>query len=134
VTTLDIARAAAEQRFSTSHVRLRLRLSTTTPMTGHAETSRGYLRELPGQGFVAIEVKQEFSLLRGWHFRGSLVVERRAASRRPGHSPPVIAEATGKSMESVIQQLLPTAECNPAIGAAVLRMQRSSEDEYVSRR
>jgi hypothetical protein len=46
----------------------------------------------------------------------------------------VIAEATGKSIESVIQRLLPTAECNPAIGAAVLRMQRLAEVECASRK
>jgi hypothetical protein len=91
-----------------------------------------YLRQLPGQGFVAIEVAVEFSFLHGHQYRGSLVIERRAPWRRPGHRPPIIAEANGKSIEAVIQQLLPIAECNPAIGAAVLRMKRQGEVEFAS--
>jgi len=95
---------------------------------------QAYLRSLPGRGFVAIKVAPAFSLFQGRHYRGSLIVERRAPWRRPGHRPPVIAEATGKSIASVIQHLFPSAECDPAIGAAVLRMQRLAEDECASGR
>ena len=93
------------------------------PHTTHdSTTQRAYFRELPGRGFVAIDVTPATSLFRRRHYRGSLIVERRAESRRVGHAPPVIAEASGESVESVIQQLLPAAECNPVIGAALLRL------------
>lgn len=85
-----------------------------------AKTQRAYTRELPGGGFVAIDVTSVTSLRHGRHFRGMLIVERRATWRRDGHVPPVIGQASGSSVESVVQQLLPAAESNPAIGTALL--------------
>lgn len=87
-----------------------------------SETQRAYLRELPGAGFVAIDVESVSSLFRRPRYHGKLTVERRANWRREGHSPPVIAEASGRSIEAVVQQLLPAAEYNPSIGAALLRL------------
>jgi len=85
-----------------------------------AKTQRAYTRELPGGGFVAIDVTSVTSILGGRHFRGTLIVERRVSWRRDGHMPPVIGQASGSSVESVVQQLLPAAESNPAIGMALL--------------
>jgi len=97
----------------------------------HAQ--RAYSRELPGGGFVAIDVTPVKSLFHTKYFHGTLMVERRSDGRREGHDAPIIAEATGSSAESVVQQLLPVAESNPAIGTALMhrstgtaaRMQRS---------
>jgi hypothetical protein len=93
----------------------------TMTMTSDSKTQRAYVRELPGGGFVAIDVTPATSLLPGRHFHGAIVVERRAYWRREGHSPVEVADATGKSVGVVVQELLPTAESNPAIGAALLR-------------
>jgi hypothetical protein len=82
---------------------------------------RPFERELPGGGFVAIEVSPTRSVWRNPVFRGRVIVERRAASRRSGHEPPVVATAAGPTFESVVQQLFPTAQCNATIGAALMR-------------
>jgi hypothetical protein len=89
-------------------------------MRRKSRTQRAYSRDLPGSGFVAIDVTAVSSLFHGWRFHGTLTVERRASWRREGHAPPVIAEASGSSLESVVRQLLPAAQYNPAIGAALL--------------
>jgi len=85
-----------------------------------AKTQRAYTRELPGGGFVAIDVTPVTSLLHGRRFHGTLTVERRSNWRRDGHTPPVIGHASGSSVEAVVRQLLPAAESNPAIGTALL--------------
>ena len=56
-------------------------------------------------------------------YEGKLVVERRSKSRRKGHVPPVVGQAWGRTVEEVVQQLLPSAQYNPAIGAAILRLE-----------
>jgi hypothetical protein len=85
-------------------------------------TERAYLRTLPGGGYVAIDVKYVRRLFRRGQYRGVMLVERRSAGERHRTLEPiVIARATGETMDSVIHQLLPAAECNPAIGAALLR-------------
>lgn len=81
---------------------------------------RVFVRELPGGGFAAIDVRPA-NLLPARRYLGTLVVERRAVARRDGHTPPVIAEATGQSVESVLQQLLPAAQFNAAIGLGLLQ-------------
>ena len=86
-----------------------------------SKTERAYVRELPGGGFVAIDVHAVHSLFHGRRYVGTLAVERRTGWRRAGHTPPIIAEASGPSVESVVEQLLPIAQSNPAIGAAILR-------------
>ena len=85
-----------------------------------AKAQRVFLRDLPGGGFVAIDVVPVTSLLHGRRYHGTLVVERRASWRRHGHVAPVIGEATRSSVDAVVQQLLPAAEWNPAIGAALM--------------
>lgn len=90
-------------------------------MPNDSKTQRAYVRELPGGGFVAIDVRPATSLLHGHHFHGTLVVERRAQWRREGHAPVEIADASGKTVDAVVGALLLTAESNWAIGAALLR-------------
>lgn len=85
-----------------------------------AKPQRAYVRELPGGGFVAIDVAPVTSLFHRRHYHGTLMVERRASWRREGHTAPVIGEASGSSVEAVVEQLLPAAEWNPAIGAALM--------------
>jgi hypothetical protein len=85
-----------------------------------AETQRAYMRELPGGGFAAIDVTAVTSLLHGRHYHGILIAERRASWRREGHNAPVIGQASGSSVEAVVRQLLPAAEWNPAIAAALM--------------
>ncbi len=85
-------------------------------------TERAYLRTLPGGGYVAIDVKWVRRLFRRGCYRGVVLVERRSAGEGDRTLEPIaIARATGATMDSVIHQLLPAAECNPAIGAALLR-------------
>lgn len=84
---------------------------------------RAYQRALPAGGFVAIDVVHTRSLRRAHLYEGKLVVERRSRSRRKGDAPPVVGRAWGRTVEEVVQQLLPAAQYNPAIGAAILRME-----------
>ena len=85
-------------------------------------TERVYHRVLPGGGYVAIDVTRERRWLRRSRYRGILIVERRAdAARHRRLRPVVVAEATDVSAEAVLRALLPAAECNPAIGSALLR-------------
>ena len=84
---------------------------------------RVFRRDLPGAGFVAIDIATSRSLFGRRRFDGSVVVERRSQPSRGGVAP-VIARACANSIESVIQQLLPSALSNAAIGAALLRRSR----------
>jgi hypothetical protein len=91
-------------------------------MRWKSKTLRAYQRELPGGGFVAIDITTAVTMLRGRCWYGRIVVERRSEpSRRTGNAP-VIGHAADKTMELVMQQLLPTALCNQSIGAAILRL------------
>ncbi len=87
-----------------------------TTSTSH----RAYVRELPGGGFVAIDVRATRTMLHGRSYDGAVIVERRANWRRAGHTPPVVALVTGDDEEAVVRQLLPIAQSNAAIGAAIL--------------
>lgn len=85
-------------------------------------SSRVFTRDLPGGGYVAIEIDSRRSLLHPRRLTGHVIVERRADVRRDGHAAPRVAVASGNTVEDVMQQLLPVAESNAAIGAALLRM------------
>ena len=91
-------------------------------MPNDPRSSRPFHRELPGGGFVAIEITPRTS---DWQERvvydGRIVVERRAHDRRYGHEPPVIANVSAGCAEAVVDQLLPAAQSNSMIGAALLR-------------
>ena len=95
-----------------------------TLMIKSSDCHRAFERALPGGGFVAIDIASERTIWRNRVFHGTLVVERRASERRAGHSPPVVALSSGSSLDSVIQHLLPTAQCNAAIGAALMDLER----------
>ena len=83
---------------------------------------RVYLRALPGGGYVAIDVTRVHRWFRRPRYRGVVLVERRTdGDRHRTLRPVVVAEALGDSAESVLRKLLPSAECNPAIGSALLR-------------
>ena len=91
-------------------------------------------RELPGGGFVTIEVTPVRSIWRNTEYRGRVVVERRTAPRGRGHEPPVVASASGSTFESVMQQLMPAAQCNATIGAALLRLQPVTPATHTGKR
>ena len=90
-------------------------------MPRNTESSHAFHRELPGGGFVTIEVTARRRMWRDHVYDGRVVVERRANQRREGHEPPVIATASGACAKAVVEQLLPAAQNNAAIGAALLR-------------
>jgi hypothetical protein len=90
-----------------------------------ADVIRVYQRDLPDRGFVAIDVRRvRAGLWRPRRYAGSVIVERRSARRNGNHPPPVIARAAGRTVEDVVQALLPAARSNETIGAACLRFSR----------
>lgn len=79
-----------------------------------------YSRELPGGGYVAIEVLDS----EGPTHRARLSVERRSdPQRRVGHYPPVIAEANGPSRAGVFTELFRIASDNVAIARGIMEWQ-----------
>ena len=77
-----------------------------------------YTRELPGGGYVAIEVKREPQTA-----RIRLSVERRAKSeRRDGHDPIVIAETDGDERSPGFAELYQMAADNAAIARKLLEI------------
>ena len=78
-----------------------------------------YVRDLPGGGHVEIQVTSRED---GAHAR--LVVERRSdPRRRQGHTPPVVAEATGATAADVFDRLHAIARDNVAVARALIRWQ-----------
>ena len=90
-------------------------------MSWRSRSCRAFKRDLPGGGYVAIDVTSTKSMWRRRIHEGKVVAERRATWRREGHAQPVVAEASGRSLEAVVQQLFPMAQCNATIGSALLR-------------
>lgn len=85
----------------------------------HDNTAPVYRRELPGGGYVAIDVKRETSAL-----RTRVSVERRSrGERRDGHRPIVIAEADGDERSPGFAELYRIAADNAAIARALLRIE-----------
>lgn len=91
-----------------------------------SESYRVYERELASRGYVAIDVEPEHSFLGRRRYHGHVVVERREETRREGHTPPVVAEARGRSVEDVIRALLPAAQNNATIASALLRREHAA--------
>jgi hypothetical protein len=78
-----------------------------------------YTRELPGGGFVAIEAAADAA---GYH--AQISVERRGdPKRREGHTPPVIAEASGSTTSDVLQELYEIAADNVAVARGLIEWQ-----------
>ena len=88
-------------------------------------TSPVYRRELPGGGYVAINVERERELA-----RTRVCVERRAReARREGHVPVVIAEADGDDRSPAFGDLYRLAADNAAIARALLEIEGPQNDD-----
>lgn len=86
---------------------------------------RLYVRDLPGGGYVAIDLLGDSEPDRGVPCRARISVERRATSeRRSGHAPPVIAEAEGDSRSQVFGDLYRIACDNVAVARGLLHWRR----------
>ena len=84
-----------------------------------------YRRELPGGGYVAINVEAERGLA-----RSRVRVERRAReARRDGHAPVVIAEADGDDRSPAFGDLYRLAADNAAIARALLEIEGPQRDD-----
>jgi hypothetical protein len=97
----------------------------------NSRIGRLYERELPGGGYVAIDVSVE---TRGEdavpHTR--VFVERRSeAVRRSGHMPPCIAEADADDSTTEFSDLLRIARDNVAIARALLDLDAVREENVV---
>jgi hypothetical protein len=98
-----------------------------TSETTESHTSL-YRRELPGAGYVAIDVT---SALDGADSEGSetrtrirVYVERRASEeRRAGHAPPVVAEFAGDQEAPEVAELYRMASDNAALARALMAWQ-----------
>jgi hypothetical protein len=78
-----------------------------------------YWRELPGGGYVAIDIRREREIP-----KSCVSVERRAkAERRGSHSPVVIAEADGDERSPGFADLYRLAADNAAIARALLEIE-----------
>jgi hypothetical protein len=78
-----------------------------------------YWRELPGGGYVAIDIRRERE-----RPKSCVSVERRAKhERRGGHNPVVIAEADGDERSPGFADLYRLAADNAAIARALLEIQ-----------
>src|SRR4051812_27591307 len=79
-----------------------------------------YRRDLPGGGYVAIEVERDITTT-----RTRVSVERRAlADRRDGHQPIVIAEADGDERSPSFTDMYRIAADNAAIARALMAIER----------
>jgi hypothetical protein len=83
------------------------------------ESGSVYHRELPGGGYVKIDVVREKELP-----RTCVSVERRAKhERRPGHRPVVIAQADGDERSPAFADLYRMATDNAAIARKMLELE-----------
>lgn len=91
-------------------------------------STRLYRRELPGAGYVAIDVTHMDDATRGGvaenGSRVRLFVERRAdQERRAGHQPPIVAEFTGNARSAEVGELYRMAADNAALARALIEWQ-----------
>lgn len=87
-----------------------------------------YRRELPGAGYVAIDLTQpeddSESVRTSTGSRIRVSVERRAdEQRRSGHHPPVVAEFTGDDRAPEVGELYRMAADNAALARALIEWQ-----------
>src|SRR3569623_3316058 len=83
------------------------------------ESGSIYQRELPGGGYVKIDVNREPR-----QSKTRVAVERRAKhERRPGHKPVVIAEADGDERSAAFGDLYRMAADNAAIARRMLEIE-----------
>ena len=93
-----------------------------------AVRTRLYRRDLPGAGYVAIDVAHlptdEASGDGSARSHIRIYVERRAnEARRTGHTPPVVAEFTGDRSSPEVGELYRMAADNVALARALLEWQ-----------
>ena len=97
-----------------------------------------YRRELPGAGYVAIDLTHSYdegeSARTSEGSRIRVCVERRAdEERRSGHHPPVVAEFTGDDCAPEVGELYRMAADNAALARALIewqgRRQRKAKDD-----
>jgi hypothetical protein len=87
--------------------------------TVEADIAAVYRRELPGGGYVAIDVMRVREII-----RTRVSVERRAADeRRDGHQPVVIAESEGDERSAGFTGMYRIAADNAAIARAILELE-----------
>jgi len=92
-------------------------------------STRLYRRELPGAGYVAIDLTHSLddatdarSTSAGSRIR--LYVERRAdEARREGHSPPMVAEFAGDQRAPEVGEIYRMAADNAALARALIEWQ-----------
>ncbi len=85
----------------------------------HDNTAPVYRRDLPGGGYVAIDIKREPEFA-----RTRVSVERRSKDeRRDGHRPVVIAEVDGDERSPGFAELYRIAADNAAIARALLQIE-----------
>ena len=95
------------------------------PRTSEGISALVYRRELPGGGYVAINV----DAVRGFA-RSRVCVERRAReARREGHAPVIIAEADGDDRSPAFGDLYRLAADNAAIARAMLEIEGPQRDD-----
>lgn len=87
-----------------------------------------YRRELPGAGYVAIDLMQAEddaeSVRTSTSSRIRVSVERRAdEERRSGHHPPIVAEFTGDDRAPEVGELYRMAADNAALARALIEWQ-----------
>jgi hypothetical protein len=97
------------------------------------ERRRVYRRELPGAGFVAIDVSESEGGMpagaRGTR-RLCISVERRASEdRRAGHEPPVLADFEADDAAVALGELYRMASDNVALARALLEWQSRRRQE-----
>ena len=95
----------------------------------NAALPRLYVRDLPGGGYVAIDLVSDSAPHQGTPCRARVAVERRSGpDRRAGHKPPIIAEAEGETRSEVFGDLYRIACDNVAVARGLLhwRRQRAS--------
>lgn len=91
------------------------------------DSERVYERQLPGGGFVAIEVTPTRNLLGQRKYLGEVVVERRSQrERRQGHAAPTVAEVAAPTISSVFHELFPVAQSNAAVAARCIAHRHAS--------
>lgn len=103
-------------------------------MENAAGRTRLYRRDLPGAGYVAIDVahastdESTSDISAVSHIR--IYVERRASEeRRAGHAPPVVAEFTGDRGAPEVGELYRMAADNVALARALLEWQGKQSRE-----
>ena len=98
---------------------------------------RLYRRDLPGAGFVCIDVTDsaddESAGVPRESSRIRVYVERRAnAARRVGHEPPVLVECEGDDSAPALGELYRMASDNVALARALLEWQTRRQKERLA--